>query len=78
MKKRKIRTAMRAALSLIIVVMLSSLATSEEEGEKVLRRTRDGNVVRTGCEELDSFISNLSDFTTKIVNIFFDNALSRY
>ena len=63
---------MRAALALIIVVMLSSLATSEEEGEQVLRRTRDGNVVKTGCEELDSFINNLSDFTTKIVNMFYD------
>ena len=52
--------------------MLSSLATSEEEGEQVLRRTRDGNVVKTGCEELDSFITNLSDFTTKIVNMIYD------
>ena len=72
MKKQKIRIAMRAALALIIVMMLSSLATSEEEGKQVLRRTRDGNVVKTGCEELDSFITNLSDFTTKIVNMFYD------
>ena len=72
MKKQKIRIAMRAALALIIVMMLSSLATSEEEGEQVLRRTRDGNVVKTGCEELDSFITNLSDFTTKIVNMIYD------
>ena len=72
MKKQKIRIAMRAALALIIVMMLSSLATSEEEGEQVLRRTRDGNVVKTGCDELDSFITNLSDFTTKIVNMFYD------
>ena len=72
MKKQKIRIAMRAAFALIIVMMLSSLATSEEEGKQVLRRTRDGNVVKTGCEELDSFITNLSDFTTKIVNMFYD------
>ena len=72
MKKQKIRIAMRAALALIIIVMLSSLATSQEEGEPVMRRTRDGNVVKTGCEELDSFITNLSDFTTKIVNMFYD------
>ena len=63
---------MRVNIALIFVMMMSSLATADEEGEKVLRRTRDGNVVKTGCEELDSFINNLSDFTNKIVNMFYD------
>ena len=48
-----------------------SIFFADEEEEKV-RRTRDGNVVKTGCEELDSFINNLSDFTNKIVNMFYD------
>ena len=53
-------------------MMLSSLsATDKEEGAQIVRRTRDGNVASTGCEELDSFINNLSDFTTKIVNMFY-------
>ena len=63
---------MRVIIALIFITMLSSLATTDEEEEKVLRRTRDGNVVKTGCEELDSFINNLSDFTNKIVNMFYD------
>ena len=50
---------MRATVAPIFVMMLSSLATADEQGGKVLRRTRDGNVVKTGCEELDSFINNL-------------------
>ena len=54
-------------------MMLSSLSATdkEEEGAQIVRRTRDGNVASTGCEELDSFINNLSDFTTKIVNMFY-------
>ena len=63
---------MRVIIALIFITMLSSLATTDEEEEKVLRRTRDGNVVKTGCEELDSFINNLSDFTNKVVNMFYD------
>ena len=63
---------MRVIIALIFIMMLSSLTTAVEEEEKVLRRTRDGNVVKTGCEELDSFINNLSDFTNKIVNMFYD------
>ena len=61
-------------MALIFLMILSSLNANdqEEEGGQILRRTRDGNVMRTGCEELDSFITNLSDFTTKIVNMFYD------
>merc|ERR1711894_703528 len=71
-QRKETRIEMRKSIALIFLMMLSSLsATDKEEGAQIVRRTRDGNMGSTGCEELDSFINNLSDFTTKIVNMFY-------
>ena len=43
-----------------------------DQDDKIIRRQRDGNVMETGCEELDAFIQNMSKFTKKIAAMFYN------
>ena len=51
--------------------MTASISIADQD-DKIIRRQRDGNVMETGCEELDAFIQNMSKFTKKIAAMFYN------
>ena len=46
--------------------------SATDEGKVLKRKPRDGNVMKTGCHELDEFIQNLSQFTKRIASMFYN------
>ena len=55
----------------LIFLMTASISIADQD-DKIIRRQRDGNVMETGCKELDAFIQNMSKFTKKIAAMFYD------
>ena len=55
----------------LVVLMTASISVADQD-DKIIRRQRDGNVMETGCEELDAFIQNISKFTKKIAAMFYN------
>ena len=55
----------------LVFLMTASISIADQE-DKIIRRQRDGNVMETGCEELDAFIQNMSKFTKKIAAMFYN------
>ena len=51
--------------------MTASISIADQD-DKIIRRQRDGNVMETGCKELDAFIQNMSKFTKKIAAMFYN------
>ena len=51
--------------------MTASISIADQD-DKIIRRQRDGNVMETGCEELDAFIQKISKFTKKIAAMFYN------
>ena len=62
---------MKTIILILSFVMMTSLSAADD-GEVLMRRQRDGNVMETGCDELDDFINNLSKFTKRIVGMFYN------
>ena len=55
----------------LIFLMTASISIADQD-DKIIRRQRDGNVMETGCKELDAFIQNMSKFTKKIAAMFYN------
>ena len=55
----------------LVVLMTASISVADQD-DKIIRRQRDGNIMETGCEELDAFIQNMSKFTKKIAAMFYN------
>ena len=55
----------------LVFLMTASISMADQD-DKIIRRQRDGNIMETGCEELDAFIQNMSKFTKKIAAMFYN------
>ena len=56
-----------------IIIMVMAFSTSNGDVD-IVRRQRDGNIMETGCDELDDFINHMAKFTKKIVAMFYDGS----
>ena len=63
---------MKQIIVLFFVVILI-LSVTAEDNDQIVRMHRDGNVMKTGCQELDTFLDNLSNFSKKIVALFYND-----
>ena len=52
-------------------LMTTSISIADQD-DKIIRRQRDGNIMETGCKELDAFIQNMSKFTKRIAAMFYN------
>jgi len=60
------------SISIALVFLMAASMSIADQDDKIVRRQRDGNVMETGCEELDAFIQNMSKFTKKIAAMFYN------
>ena len=64
---------MKAAAIFCFLLMVMAFTTSNGDVD-IVRRQRDGNIMETGCDELDDFINHMAKFTKKIVAMFYDGS----
>ena len=60
------------SISIALVFLMAASISIADQDDRIIRRQRDGNVMETGCKELDAFIQNMSKFTKKIAAMFYN------
>ena len=55
-----------------LIFLMTVWMSLADQDDNIVRTRRDGNVMETGCKELDAFIQNMSKFTKKITAMFYN------